>query len=115
MCRNLVTTWLGYRKAFDSIPHDWLLEALRLAKIPQHLLNAVKNLTESCYTILKLNETSETITSDLIQILTGIYQDDSLSVKLFVLALNSLSHLVRSQKVYAYGKDRKHQHTQFLC
>ena len=111
MRRNLVTVWLDYKKAFDSIPHDWLLEALRLAKIPQHLTIAIKNLTESWYTILNLNGTSKTIVSDLIKILTGIYQGDSLSVILFVLGLNPLSHLLRSQKGYAYGKDRKHQHT----
>ena len=109
--RNLVTVWLDYRKAFDSIPHDWLLEALRLAKIPQHLITAVINLTESWYTILNLNGTSKTIASDLIKILTGIYQGDSLSVILFVLALNPLSHLLRLQKGYAYSKDHKQQHT----
>ena len=47
MRRNLVTVWPDYRKPFDSIPHDRLLEALRLAKIPQHLITTVKNLTES--------------------------------------------------------------------
>ena len=30
---------------------------------------------------------------------------------LFVLALNPLSHLLRSTKGYAYGKNRQHQHT----
>ena len=30
---------------------------------------------------------------------------------LFVLALNPLSHLLRSTKGYAYGKNRHHQHT----
>ena len=33
MRKNLVSVWLDYRKVFDSVPHDWLLEALRLAKI----------------------------------------------------------------------------------
>ena len=73
MRRNLVTVWLDYRKAFDSILHHWLLEALRLAKIPQHLMTAIKNLTEFWYTILNLNGTSDTIISDLIKTLSGIY------------------------------------------
>ena len=30
--RNLVIVWLDYRKAFDSISHSWLLQALKLAK-----------------------------------------------------------------------------------
>ena len=32
--RNLVCIWLDYKKAFDSLPHDWLIKALHLAKSP---------------------------------------------------------------------------------
>ena len=110
MRRNLVTVWLDYRKAFDSIPHSWLLHALKLAKLPNHLLIAIKNLTESWYTKLNLYGKNESIVSNVIKIITGIYQGDSLSVILFVLALNPLSHLLRSTKGYAYGKNRQHQH-----
>ena len=85
MHRN-ITVWLDYRKA------------LRLAKIPLHLITHVKNLTEPWYTILNLNGKSETITSDLIKILSGIYQGDSLLVILFVLPLNPISHPIRLQK-----------------
>ena len=49
--------------------------------------------------------------SNVIKIITGIYQGDSLSVIRFVLALNPLSHLLRSTKGFAYGKNSQHQHT----
>ena len=115
MRRNLVTVWLDYRKSFDSIPYSWLLHALKLAKLPNHLLTAIKNLTESWYTKLnlklKLNAKDNSIVSNIIKIIAEIYQGDSLSVILFVLALNPLSHLLRSTKGYAYGKNRQHQHT----
>ena len=109
--RNLVTVWLDYRKAFDSIPHSWLLHALKLAKLPNHLLMAIKNLTESWYIELNLNGKDDSIVSNVIKIIPGIYQGDSLSVILFVLALNPLSQLLRSTKRYAYGKNCQHQHT----
>ena len=102
---------LGQTKVFDSILHSWLLHALKLAKLPNHLLMAIKNLTESWYTKLNLNGKDDSIESNVIKIITGIYQGDSLSVILFVLALNPLSHLLRSTKGYAYGKNRQHQHT----
>ena len=102
---------LGQTKVFDSILHSWLLHALKLAKLPNHLLIAIKNLTESWYTKLNLYGKNESIVSNVIKIITGIYQGDSLSVILFVLALNPLSHLLRSTKGYAYGKNRQHQLT----
>ena len=44
--RNLVTVWLSHRKAFDSVPHNWLLQALKLAKVPGIIVNTIKNLTK---------------------------------------------------------------------
>ena len=26
--RNLITVWLDYKKAFDSVPHSWIIESL---------------------------------------------------------------------------------------
>ena len=42
--RNLVTLQLDYRKAFESIPHSWLLQALDFAKVPGVIINAIKTL-----------------------------------------------------------------------
>ena len=36
--RNLVTVWLDYKKAFDSVPHSWIIESLKLAKIPDEII-----------------------------------------------------------------------------
>ena len=44
--RNLITVWLDYRKAFDSIPHSWLIKSLKLAKIPNNIISAIENLAE---------------------------------------------------------------------
>ena len=35
--RDLVTVWFDYKKAFDSIPHSWLIKSLELAKVPEKL------------------------------------------------------------------------------
>ena len=32
--RNLTTVWLDYKKAFDSVPHSWIVESLKLAGAP---------------------------------------------------------------------------------
>ena len=30
--RNLSTAWIDYKKAFDSVPHDWILKAIEIYK-----------------------------------------------------------------------------------
>ena len=43
--RNLITIWLDYRKAFDSVPYKWLIKSLHLAKLPEELIRAIEYLT----------------------------------------------------------------------
>ena len=109
--RNLVTVWPDYHKAFDSIPHSWLLQALKLAKVPGIITNAIKNLTKSWYTILTLPSETETLTPEPIKFLKGIFQGDSLSVMLFVLCLNPLSFLLSKCIGYSFGRAKQLQHT----
>ena len=30
--RNISTAWIDYKKAFDSVPHDWIIETLKIHK-----------------------------------------------------------------------------------
>ena len=58
--RNVFTMWFDYRKAFDSIPHSWLYEALKLAKIPDKIISAIKSLSKKWATeiIIQTKETA---------------------------------------------------------
>ena len=102
--RSLTTVWLDYKKAFDSVPHSWLIYALKLAKVPLEIINAISNLTNCWYTILNLEGKNESLMSEVIRFLKGIFQGDSLSVLLFVLALNPLSFMLKKEKGYLLGK-----------
>ena len=57
---------------------------------------------------LELNSKNESIASDLIY--QGIQKGDSLSVIMFVLSLNPLSHLLKHTKGTAYVENRRQQH-----
>ena len=89
--RNLLTVWLDYRKAFDSVPHDWIIKALQLAKVLKNLVESIKRLTKQWATILNLLGEGQSVTSDEIHYAKDIFQGDSLSVLLFILSVNPLS------------------------
>ena len=37
--RLLITRWLDYQKAFNSVPYEWLIKSLELAKAPIKIIN----------------------------------------------------------------------------
>ena len=104
--RNLITIWLDYKKAFDSVPHEWLIYALKLAKVPPQLVSSKEHLLTQWCTIVHLDGENDSITTDIIQFMKGIFQGDSLSVLLFILTVNHLSFLLRNLKSYQYGTKR---------
>ena len=72
--RNIFIMWFDYKKAFDSIPHQWLLEALKLAKLPADLIKCIETLTKKWVTNITLQTEKERSVSTLIRYLTGILQ-----------------------------------------
>ena len=110
--RNFITIWLDYQKAFDSIAHDWMIQSLRLAKIPEKLIAAIETLTKQWATIVELHGNQSSITSDVINFSNGIFQGDSISVLLFMLSLNTLSYMLG--KLITGINDEKQSHTTFL-
>ena len=103
--RNIFMMWFDYKKAFDSVSHEWLIEALKLAKVPQDLLFAITNLTRKWSTVLHMPTEQGTASSGTIHFKTGILQGDCLSLLLFILCVNPLSFLLsRSSEGYKIGQ-----------
>ena len=102
----MITVWLDYAKAFDSVSHSWLFTALRLAKVPENIVVSIEKMSKLWATIATLKGTNQTIKTDLITYLKGIFQGDSLSVIIFVLGVNPLSFMIKRLRGYAAGKDR---------
>ena len=49
----MITVWLDYAKAFDSVLHSWLFTALRLGKGPENIIVSIwkmSKLAYDCYT-----------------------------------------------------------------
>ena len=92
--RNIFTMWFDYQKAFDSIPHQWLFEALKLAKLPVKLTSTIERLAYGWAAKVSIQTNESFSVTDIIKYLTGILQGDCLSLILFVLCVNPLSHLL---------------------
>ena len=92
--------WLP--KCIYSIPHNWMIQSLRLAKILEKIMTAIETLTKQWVTIVELHGDQSSITSDVINLSNGIFQGDSISVSLYVLLLNPLSYMLGKLKGYNY-------------
>ena len=88
--RNLSMIWLDYKKAYDSVPHAWIIEALRLAKIPGTIIAAVQHLISKWSTELNIPTSDGNVRIGDIVYNKGVLQGDYLSVILFILSLNPL-------------------------
>ena len=89
-CRDLLIIWFGYKKTFDSAPHNWILQALELAHVPSKIKNAINGLMSTLATKLHLNFTD----IGVIKYLTGVLQRDYMALAMFILTLSPLSFLL---------------------
>lgn len=94
--RNIYSMFIDYKKAFDSVPHTWLIFVLQHYKVHPILISYLSITMQNWNTILKLYRDNETIQTDNIAIRRGIFQGDSLSPLWFCLALNPLSNLLNN-------------------
>jgi hypothetical protein len=88
---NLSMCWIDYKKAFDSVPHSWIIECLKLYKVSNNITSFIERSMENW-------ETSLTIKGEKlgqVRIRSGIYQGDAISPLLFCLAMNPVSQLVK--------------------
>ena len=99
--RSLSSTWIDYRKAFDSVPYSWILKELDIYKVSPVIINFLKNGMKLWSTNLYLNHTKGSMKSDKININCGIFQGVSLPSLLFCLSLIPLTNELNNTK-YGY-------------
>lgn len=92
--KNLSTSWIDYRKAFDSVPHSWIIKSLELYNVHPSITNFIAASMKGWKTTMNLSHSQGTLESRTIKINRGIFQGDSLSPLLFVLSLAPLSELL---------------------
>ena len=108
---NLALAWIDYRKAYDMVPHSWIVECLEMFGIAE---NVKKFLIDSMKT-WKTELISSGERLGVIHIRRGIFQGDSLSPLLFVLSMIPLTLILRKSRAgYDFAKEFKVNHLLFM-
>ena len=113
--KNLSTAWIDYKKAFDSVPHSWIIKCMEMYKVHPMLTTFIKTTMNDWKTNMTLVHEKGTMETGPINIKRGIFQGDSLSPLLFTMALNPLSReLNKTGYGYQLDKDTKINHLFYL-
>ena len=86
--------WFDYGKVFHSVPHNWIIKALQIAKVPEKVLNAILCLMELRGTKVNVFAEVKNTETESTNYLTGVLQGDCLSLMLFILSVNPLSFML---------------------
>jgi len=83
--------WIDYQKAFDRVPHSWIIKSLELIGINNKVIAFTKKAMTYWRTRMHLHTENELIETEDIKIQCVIFQGDSLSPLLFCICLLPLT------------------------
>ena len=110
--KNLAMTWIDYRKAYDMMPHSWILECLQELGVN----DKIRRLLEESMKSWRVELTCAGQLLGEVKVKRGIFQGDSLSPLLFVCAMIPLTHILRKTKPgYEFsGSGKKINHLLYM-
>ena len=97
--RSVSVCWIDFQKAFDRVPHAWLLEMLRVIRAPEAVRRTVQLVTPQWRTRLEIPNPEKRV-SHKVRFKRGPFQGDSLSPLLFCLCIAPVSTFLRGRPGY---------------
>ena len=91
---NLEMVWIDYKKAYDRVPHSWIIECMDMYKVNGN----IKAFIEKEMKHWKTELTSCGDSLGQVSIKRGIFQGDALSPLLFVMAMMPISSILNHMK-----------------
>ena len=99
---NLSMAWIDYKKAYDMVPHSWILKCLEMVGAAKNIISTISNSMVNWKTVL----TSGGTVLGQVDIKRGIFQGDSLSPLLFIVIMLPLTLVLRKMRAgYRLAKD----------
>ncbi|XP_055543144.1 uncharacterized protein LOC129728715 [Wyeomyia smithii] len=102
--KNLGMAYIDYKKAYNSVPHPYLIKVLELYKIDDGVIRFMQHAMRRWNTSLHVTDGATVLRSRTLNIRRGIFQGDTLSPLWFCLAPNPLS---RALNRCSYGYQLK--------
>ena len=101
--KNLAMACIDYEKAYDMVPHLWIIECLDLFGVAENIKSLLVNSMEP-WKVMLCSRNSEL---GEVQIKRVIFQGDSLSALVFVLAMVPLSLILTNAKAaYEFSESK---------
>jgi hypothetical protein len=85
--KNLCVAWIDYQKAFDRVPHSWIIKSLQLIGINNKIISIAKKIMSHWRTKMCVHTENKLIETEEMKVQCGIFQGDSLSPQLFCICL----------------------------
>ena len=104
--KDLYMTFIDYKKAYDSVPHSWLLSSMAMCGISPLIVEFFAASLGQSYVDLFINNNC----LGNIKIRRGIFQGDSVSPLHFVISLLPLSLLLNKQNLGYQIEDASNLH-----
>ena len=109
--RNLSMGWIDYKKAYDMVPHSWMIEAMKMVGVAGNILELFEKSKDKWKT--ELTACGEGLGE--VDIRRGIFQGDSFSPLLFVIVLIPLSIILNETGIgYETSKNERLNHLLFM-
>ena len=100
MGKPLSVAWIDYEKAYDRVPHKWVMKVLQTIKCPGWIWRSIELFSKHRATVLELRTAGKVVRSTPVKYNRGLFQGDSLSPLLFCLAIAPISQILNRTKGY---------------
>ena len=89
--KNLAMAWNDNKKTWHIVPQNWIIHCLKMYKISHEVINFIEKTMQTWR--VELTAGGRSLAETKIQ--RGIFQGDSLSPLLFIIAMMPLEHILR--------------------